>query len=77
MKPATTTATIAKTGIVTGGAVLLGDHIPLSGAIVIFVAAVFLGIALPAAWSTKPARRAAALAVLKEILAALHHSHSS
>jgi hypothetical protein len=32
---------------------------------------VFLGVALPAVWSTKPARRKAATAVLGQILATL------
>jgi hypothetical protein len=34
---------------------------------------VFLGIALPAVWSSKPARRKAATAVLGQILTTLDH----
>jgi len=37
---------------------------------------VFLGIALPAVWSSKPARRRAAAAVLEQILATLRRRGS-
>jgi hypothetical protein len=36
--------------------------------IILCFAAVFIGVALPAVWSKKPARRKAALAVLDRIL---------
>jgi hypothetical protein len=34
----------------------------------VFGAAIFVGVVLPAVWSAKPERRAAALATLKELL---------
>ena len=34
----------------------------------VFGAAIFVGVVLPAVWSTRPERRAAALATLKELL---------
>jgi hypothetical protein len=36
---------------------------------------VFFGIALPAVWSSKPARRKAAAAVLSQIIGTLHRHH--
>lgn len=40
----------------------------LSGAVAGLVLLVYIGIALPAVWSAKPARRKAAAAVLRQIL---------
>jgi len=38
---------------------------------VVFGTMIFIGVVLPAVWSTKPERRAAALATLKELLAVI------
>ena len=40
----------------------------LSGGVAALVLLVYIGIALPAVWSAKPARRKAAAAVLRQIL---------
>ena len=40
----------------------------LSGGIAALILLVYIGIALPAVWSAKPARRKAAAAVLQQIL---------
>jgi hypothetical protein len=37
----------------------------------VLFAAIFAGVVLPAVWSARPERRAAALATLKELLAAI------
>ncbi|RPK81258.1 MULTISPECIES: hypothetical protein [Streptomyces] len=37
------------------------------------VAAIYLSVVLPAVWSRKPARRAAALKVLTQLLEAVRH----
>jgi hypothetical protein len=42
----------------------------LSGGIAALVLLVYIGIALPAVWSAKPARRKAAAAVLRQIFGA-------
>jgi hypothetical protein len=40
----------------------------------IFGVAIFVGVVLPAVWSTRPERRAAALATLKELLLAVRRA---
>jgi hypothetical protein len=40
----------------------------LSGGLAVLVLLIFIGIALPAVWSAKPARRKAAAAVLRQVL---------
>ncbi len=77
MTPATGTGMATKAGIATTGVILLANHLPLLGVITALGAGVFFGIALPAVWSANPARRSAALAVLKEVLASLRNSRSS
>jgi hypothetical protein len=49
-------------------------HIVLlfGGAAGVLALLVYAGVALPAVWSAKPARRTAAAAVLRQILAILH-----
>ena len=47
----------------------------LSGGVAALVLLVYLGIALPAVWSSKPARRKAAAAVLRQILDAWTHAN--
>lgn len=59
----------AQAGTATIGGVLLANHLPLLAAVFGLIAAIFMGVALPAVWSAKPARRAAALATLKVLLA--------
>lgn len=53
----------------------------VSGGVMLLQLLVFIGIALPAVWSAKPARRAAAAAVLGQILDAWvrqrHANHSA
>jgi hypothetical protein len=39
----------------------------------VFCVMIFIGVVLPAVWSAKPERRAAALATLKELLTAIRH----
>jgi hypothetical protein len=43
----------------------------LGGGVALLVLLVYAGVALPAVWSAKPARRKAAAAVLRDILASL------
>jgi hypothetical protein len=65
-------ATVAATAAGTGGGFLLATHLPLiAGLATAMSLAMFLGVVLPAVWSTIPTRRAAALTVLREILATL------
>lgn len=40
----------------------------------VFGAGIFLGVVLPAVWSDKPERRAAALATLKELLTVIRRT---
>ena len=40
----------------------------------VFGTMIFLGVVLPAVWSTRPERRTAALATLKELLAVIRES---
>lgn len=51
-------------------AVTLPAHVLLilSGGVAMLVLLVYLGIALPAVWSAKPARRKSAAAVLRQVL---------
>jgi hypothetical protein len=51
-------------------AVTLPTHVLLilGGAMAALVLLVYIGIALPAVWSAKPARRNAAAAVLRQVL---------
>jgi hypothetical protein len=42
----------------------------LTGAVAALALLVYMGIALPAVWSAKPARRKAAAAVLRQVLGA-------
>jgi hypothetical protein len=51
-------------------AVILPAHalLTLGGGLAVLVMLVYTGIALPAVWSVKPARREAAAAVLRQIL---------
>jgi len=65
--PTRTTAT--RTVTAACGGLLLASHPTLMAAIAAFVAVIFFGIALPAVWSAKHARRAAALKVLSAVLA--------
>lgn len=74
MTLAAMTATAATTGAATAGGMLLAAHLPLLGVISALIAAIFFGVILPAVWSTKPERRAAALATLKELLATARRS---
>lgn len=62
--PARVIATIAAV------AVTLPDHalLILTGVMAALVLLVYIGIALPAVWSAKPARRKAAAAVLRQVL---------
>ena len=69
MKSATLVPRAARIGAATLGGILLSSRLPLLGAALALIAAIFLGVVLPAVWSAKPDRRAAALATLKEILA--------
>jgi hypothetical protein len=39
----------------------------------VFGGMIFVGVVLPAVWSAKPERRAAALATLKELLTVIRH----
>jgi hypothetical protein len=57
-------------GIAAALAATLPVHVLLilSGAVAALVLPVYIGIALPAVWSAKPARRKAAAAVLQQIL---------
>ena len=57
------TATVAAAGLTLPGHVLL----ILSGAAAALALLAYLGIALPAVWSAKPARRKAAAVVLRQI----------
>jgi hypothetical protein len=63
-----TTNTITKT-VATGGSLIAASQVP---PLVYLTAATlggfFIGVILPAVWSTKPSRRAAALTVLTELL---------
>jgi hypothetical protein len=54
-------------------AVALPTHmlLILGGGVALLVLLVYAGVALPAVWSAKPARRKAAGAVLRDILAIL------
>ncbi len=54
-------------------AVVLPLHalLVLSAGLAVLILLVYIGIALPAIWSVKPARRKAAVTVLGQILAAL------
>jgi len=63
------TVTAARAGTATIVGVLVANHLPLLTAILGLIAAIFLAVVLPAVWSAKPARRAAALATLKVLLA--------
>lgn len=57
-------------GIAAALATTLPVHVPLilTGGVAVLVLLVYIGIALPAVWSAKPARRKAAAAVLRQIL---------
>ena len=63
------TVMAARAGTAMIGGVLLANHLPLLAAVSGLIAAIFLGVVLPAVWSARPARRAAALATLKVLLA--------
>lgn len=58
----------AKTTAGTIGSIVAVHYLPALLIVAILVGAVIAGVVLPAVWSAKPARRAAALAVLQEIL---------
>jgi len=63
------TAATTKTAAGSGITILLAAHLPLLAALTTcLLLAMFLGVVLPAVWSTKPGRRGAALSVLREIL---------
>jgi hypothetical protein len=74
-RPTPTTITCAAVG--TGSGLLISSHLPLlaalaTGLIAGITAAVFLGVILPAVWSTRSTRRAAAQGVLTQLLTLLH-----
>lgn len=50
---------------------MLADHGAYPLILLLLIAAIVAGVVLPAVWSTRPARRAAALAVLRELLRTL------
>jgi hypothetical protein len=58
------------TAVLTGGsAAIAAVHFPMALAVVaVIMLLVYVGIILPAVWSTKPARRRDARAVLQQIL---------
>jgi hypothetical protein len=54
---------------VTGGGLLIANHLPLLvGLTGGLLAALFVGVVLPAVWSTRSTRRAAALTVLATLI---------
>jgi hypothetical protein len=73
MRPLSATVkAITTTVVVSGGGLLIQNHLVLlAGLTGGLLAALFLGVVLPAVWSTRSTRRAAALTVLIQILAAL------
>ena len=73
MRPLPATAkAITTTAAVSGGGLLIANHLPLlAGLTGGLLAALFVGVVLPAVWSTRSTRRAAALTVLIQILATL------
>jgi hypothetical protein len=66
--PARAIATVATAAVTLPADVLL----ILSSGIAALVLLVYIGIALPAVWSAKPARRKAAADVLRQVLNTLH-----
>jgi hypothetical protein len=61
---------ISARGITAALAVALPVHVLLilGGGVAVLVLLVYIGIALPAIWSAKPARRKAAAAVFRQVL---------
>lgn len=58
----------ARIAIGTVGTVLAANSLSVFVTIIALAGAIVAGVVLPAVWSAKPGRRAAALAVLQEIL---------
>ena len=73
MRPLPATAkAITTTAAVSGTGLLIANHLSLLlGLTAGLLAALFVGVVLPAVWSTHSTRRAAALTVLIQILATL------
>lgn len=62
--------------ITTAFTIALPAHVLLilAGGVTVLVLLIYIGIALPAIWSAKPARRKAAAAVLHQVLSAFTSS---
>ena len=70
MRPLSATAkAITTPAAVTGGGLLIANHLPLlAGLTCGLLTALFVGVVLPAVWSTRSTRRAAALTVLVTLI---------
>lgn len=66
-----------KTAAATISTSLAVEYRPVLIVIAVILGAIVTGVVLPAVWSAKPARRAAALAVLQQILNIIRHSEHS
>lgn len=56
------------------GSIAATHFVPVFVITAVLIGIVLAGVVLPAVWSVKPARRAAALAVLRELLRTANHN---